>query len=233
MVHYVKMTERFGHKLFNGRPMPPSATETLKITPPAEESSKRRQIMDGASKVFLTQGFDAASMGEIARQAGVSKGTLYVYFDSKERLFAAVVEDERRGQAEQLFSLDAEDHDVEPVLTRLGRAFVEFLCQPAAISPLRTVMSIADRMPEVGRSFYEAGPMCGVTRLKAYLDAQVEAGVLRIEDTEVAAAQFLDACQSTMFKPLIFNAGGPPTEERMAYVVGIAVRTFLSAYKAC
>src|SRR4029077_15894854 len=52
-----------------------------------EESAKRRQIMEGAREVFLAQGFDAATMGEIARKAGVSKGTLYVYFDSKERLF--------------------------------------------------------------------------------------------------------------------------------------------------
>lgn len=210
--------------------MTASAAEALKA--PAEEGSKRRQIIEGARKAFLAQGFDAASMGEIARQAGVSKGTLYVYFTSKERLFEAVVEDERRGQAEQVFSLDADDHDVGAVLSRLGKAFVEFLCQPSSISPLRTVMSIAERMPEVGRSFYEAGPMCGVTRLAAYLDAQVAAGVLEVEDTEVAAAQFLDACQSTMFKPLIFNAGGPPTEARIEHVVGIAVRTFLAAYKA-
>jgi AcrR family transcriptional regulator len=206
--------------------------EAAAIETPPEESAKRRQIIDGARAVFLTQGFDAASMGEIARQAGVSKGTLYVYFTSKERLFGAVVEDERSGQAEQLFSLDATDHDVDAVLTRLGKAFVEFLCQPEGISPLRTVMAIADRMPEVGRSFYEAGPMCGVARLGAYLDAQIEAGVLKIEDTEVAAAQFLESCLATMFKPLIFNAGGPPTEARIRHVVGIAVRTFLAAYKA-
>ena len=41
-----------------------------------EESAKRRQIMEGAREVFLAQGFDAASMGEIARKAGVSKGRL-------------------------------------------------------------------------------------------------------------------------------------------------------------
>jgi len=41
---------------------------------------KRRQIIDGACRVFLERGFDAASMGEIAREAHVSKGTLYVYF---------------------------------------------------------------------------------------------------------------------------------------------------------
>ena len=206
-----------------------SAREAAKT--PAEEGSKRRQIIEGARKLFLAQGFDAASMGEIARQAGVSKGTLYVYFDSKERLFEAVVEDERSGQAEQVFRLDADDHDVEAVLNRLGKAFVEFLCQPSGISPLRTVMAIAERMPEVGRSFYEAGPMCGMARLGAYLDAQVDARVLTIEDTEVAAAQFLDSCQSTMFKPLLFNAGAAPSEERVAYVVGIAVRTFLAAYQ--
>jgi len=59
----------------------------------------------------------------------------------------------------------------------------------------------------------------------------VAAGVLNVDDTEVAAAQFLDSCQSTMFKPLIFNAGGPPTAARIDHVVGIAVRTFLAAYK--
>jgi AcrR family transcriptional regulator len=50
--------------------------------PDRQDGTKRRQIMDGAREVFLAQGFDGASMGEIARQAGVSKGTLYVYFDS-------------------------------------------------------------------------------------------------------------------------------------------------------
>ncbi len=206
-----------------------SAREAAKT--PAEEGSKRRQIIEGARKLFLAQGFDAASMGEIARQAGVSKGTLYVYFDSKERLFEAVVEDERRGQAEQVFSLDSADHDVGAVLTRLGADFARFLCMPSAISPLRTVMAIADRMPDVGRKFYESGPQFGTSRLASYLKDQVAAGVLTIDDTEVAAAQFLDSCQSTMLKPLLFNAGGAPSEERIAYVVGIAVRTFLAAYK--
>jgi AcrR family transcriptional regulator len=171
-------------------------------------------------------------MGEIARRAGVSKGTLYVYFDSKERLFEAIVEDERRGQAEQVFSLDSADHDVGAVLTRLGKDFAHFLCQPSAISPLRTVIAIADRMPDVGRKFYEAGPEFGTSRLASYLEDQVKAGVLVVDDCVIAAAQFLDACQSTLFKPLLFNAGEAPTEARVKHVVGIAVRTFLAAYKA-
>jgi AcrR family transcriptional regulator len=199
-------------------------------TPPAEQSAKRHQIIEGARALFLAQGFDAASMEAIARKAGVSKGTLYVYFDSKEQLFEAIVEDERGAQAEQIFSLDAANHDVAGVLTCLGTAYARFLCRPEKARALRTVIAIADRMPELGRKFYEFGPKCGIERLAAYLTAQCEAGVLAIDDCELAAAQFLDSCQSTMFKPVMF-AGVAPTEERIEHVIATAVRTFLKAYK--
>jgi AcrR family transcriptional regulator len=195
------------------------------------ESAKRRQIMDGARAMFLAQGFDAASMGEIARQAGVSKGTLYVYFDSKEKLFQAIVEEECQAQAEQVFALDSNDHNVEAVLLRLGKDFVRFLCSPTRVSPLRTVISIADRMPELGKRFYETGPAYGIARVARYLEDQVAVGILAIDDCELAAAQFLDSCQSTTFKPLMFNAAGPPTEQRIEYVTTRAVRTFLAAYR--
>lgn len=196
-----------------------------------DDSAKRRQIIEGARKVFLEQGFDAASMGEIARTAGVSKGTLYVYFENKLELFQAIVHHECFAQAESLFDLDPNDHDVEAVLTRLGTGFIAALCQPGRASSVRTVIAIADRMPEVGRQFYESGPAVGIGKVAAYLKAQVEAGVLAIEDCELAAAQFLDACQSTIFKPLVFNFTEPPKPERIAYVVGIAVRVFLAAYR--
>jgi AcrR family transcriptional regulator len=89
--------------------------------------------------------------GEIAPKARVPKGTLYVYFDSKERLFEAIAHEECGVQTEAVFSLDPADHDVESVLTRVGCSFVKFLCCPGAMSPLRTVIAISDRMPEIGR----------------------------------------------------------------------------------
>ena len=86
-----------------------SETATLErasAAPADDESAKRRQIVDGARAVFLAQGFDAASMNDIARAAGVSKGTLYVYFKNKEELFEAIVEQECEAQAEGIFDLD-------------------------------------------------------------------------------------------------------------------------------
>jgi AcrR family transcriptional regulator len=197
-----------------------------------EDSVKRRQIIDGAQKVFMAQGFDAASMGEIARVAGVSKGTLYVYFKDKEELFDAIVGMECRAHAEAIFSFDAHDHDVAAVLTRLGVAYAKFLCRPGGAAPLRAVVAIAERMPEMGQRFYETGPARGIAQLAAYLEAQVAAGALEVEDCEVAAAQFIDTCQSTLFKPMLFNFGTPPSNERVEHVVKIAVRTFMAAYAA-
>ncbi len=83
-----------------------------------EDSSKRRQILDGARKVFMDLGFDGASMNEIARAAGVSKGTLYVYFTDKSRLFEAMVEEEALEKSRIAFNLDPA-RDVEATLRRV------------------------------------------------------------------------------------------------------------------
>src|SRR3984885_11066633 len=107
----------------------------------AEDSAKRRQIVEGARSIFLAQGFDAASMNDIARAAGVSKGTLYVYFDNKEQLFQAIVQEECLFHAETTFAFDPANHDVEGILTRIGVAYVEFLFQPEKAPALRTVVA--------------------------------------------------------------------------------------------
>jgi AcrR family transcriptional regulator len=196
-----------------------------------EDSAKRRQIIEGARTIFRVLGFDAASMGEIAKAAGVSKGTLYVYFKDKDELFQAIVEKECVFQAEGVFDFDVNDPDIAGALTRMGIAYVRVLCVPERLSTLRTVMAIADRKPNAGRTFYEAGPAAGLAKVRAYLEAQVGAGRLVIADCEVAAAQFVESCHATLLKPMMFNFAPPPSLERIEHVVTIAVKTFMAAYE--
>jgi AcrR family transcriptional regulator len=213
-------------------------TTTLEIDPanradaregPGTSSAKRRQILDGARQVFLAQGFDGASMGEIARVARVSKGTLYVYFDSKEALFEALIVEERRSLAEVLFQLDAEDPDPRSVLRRLGLSFLQVMVRPEHIASIRMVIGAAEKFPRFGRSFYEAGPLEGARRLKAYLDTQVEVGRLRIGDTHLGANQFLDLCQSGILRRVLL-ASEVPTADEMAHTVDAAIHVFFAAY---
>jgi AcrR family transcriptional regulator len=196
-----------------------------------EDSAKRRQILAGASKVFMDFGFDGASMGEIARAAGVSKGTLYVYFADKSRLFEAIVEQEMLDQQKTAFNFEPE-RDVDTTLREFGQAYIELLCRPGGGSAIRTVMAIAERMPEVGRRYYEHVLENTIDRLASYLQAHVQAKELVIPDCGFAASQFMLMCQASLFLPFIFQAAPPPSPERISQVVDSATRMFLAEYRA-
>ena len=197
-----------------------------------EDTSKRRQILDGARKVFMDLGFDGASMGEIARAAGVSKGTLYVYFADKSRLFEAIVEEETLEQGKIAFNFDPE-RDVATTLREFGQAYIA-----AAVPAGRRIGDPhrdGDRRADAGgRPPLSTSSVLEKTinRLAAYLEAHVQAGELAIDDCQLAASQFMQMCQASLFLPFIFQAAPPPSPERIAEVVDSATRMFLAAYRA-
>jgi AcrR family transcriptional regulator len=195
-----------------------------------EDSSKRRQILDGARKVFLDLGFDGASMGEIARAAGVSKGTLYVYFADKCRLFESIVEEEKIAQSKSAVNFDP-GRDVDTTLPEFGRAYISVLCRPGGGSAIRTVMAIAERMPEVGSRFYTNVIAMTVDRFATYLEARARLGELVIDDYQLAAWQFMQMCQATLFQAFIFQAKPSPSPDQIAKVVDSATRVFFAAYR--
>lgn len=176
-------------------------------------------------------GFDGASMGKIAHAAGVSKGTLYVYFADKNHLFEAIVEQEMLDHQKSDFDFDPE-RDVGTTLQEFGQTYIEVLCRPGGGSAIRTVMAIAERMPEVGQRYYEHRLEKTVNRLASYLEAHVQSKELAIEECQLAASQFMQMCQASLFLPFIFQAAPPPSTERIAHVVGSATRMFLAAYQA-
>lgn len=194
------------------------------------DTAKRRQIMDGARRVFMRDGFDGASMGDIVVAAGVSKATVYAYFESKEKLFETLIFEERRTQAEQLFALDPDDHDARAALTRLGTSFMTLMTRPDTVQLTRVVIAAAVKFPRIGRAFYEAGPEYGKQRLKAYLEAQVLAGVLDIADLELAAVQFLDLCKSGITVPMLLGVLSAAPKPVYLPTVESAVAVFLAAY---
>jgi AcrR family transcriptional regulator len=196
-----------------------------------EDSSKRRQILDGARKVFMDLGFDGASMGEIARAAQVSKGTLYVYFADKCALFEAILEQEAFQHGQVAFNFDPA-RDVETTLKDFGRAYNRLLCRPGGGSAIRTVMAIAERMPDLGRRYYARVLDKSINRLSDYLNTHVASGDLAIDDCDLAASQFMELCKASLFLPFVFQAAPAPSEERMSEVVDSATRMFLAAYRA-
>jgi AcrR family transcriptional regulator len=168
-------------------------------------------------------------MGEIARAAGVSKGTLYVYFADKCRLFEAIVEEEVHERRQLAFYFDPAC-DIETTLRRFGEVYIGILCRPRGGSAARMVFAIAERMPEIGRRYYELVVQKTVNCLAEYLDGRVKQRELVIDDCQLAAMQFMLMCQASLFLPFIYQAAPAPSQERITRVVNDAVRTFLAAH---
>ena len=210
----------------------------LKETAPAEtareapilDTAKRQQLMEGARRVFLEHGFDGASVGDIVRSAGISKGTLYAYFPSKEKLFETLVFEDKRKQAEAACVIDESDEDVARVLTKLGTGLVDMLSKPENVAFVRIVIGASGKFPEIGRALYEAGPGYGVARLGQYLRKMTEKGVLNVPHPERAARQFLAMCKSGCHVELLLACAAPPDPRQVSETVESAVAVFLKAY---
>ena len=197
----------------------------------AEESDKRRAILDGARSVFRSEGFAGASMGRIAQVAGVSKGTLYVYFENKEALFRDLVIADKAEAAERICNDLSDGADLAESLQGIGERFVRMMVEPDHIQLLRMVIGAAEKFPEVGHAFYEAGPANGIARLAAYLQRQEAAGRLDLKgEPELAAAHFLNLAQGNLAKKILFGVMETPESAEISRTVSSAVRLFLRAY---
>jgi AcrR family transcriptional regulator len=207
-----------------------AAPQDTRGVTPIFDTAKRQQLMGGARRVFLEHGFNGASVGDIVRAAGVSKGTLYAYFPSKEKLFESMIFEDRRKQAEAICEFDEADENVARVLTKLGTSLMEAMSTPETIAFVRTVIGAVSKFPEVGRVFYEAGPGYGVARLAAYLRRMTDKGLLHISNAECAAQQFLDLCRGGCYAQLMFGYAEGPSPEVIASNVESAVSVFMKVY---
>ena len=141
-----------------------------------EDCSKRRQILDGARKVFMDLGFDGASMGEIARAGRRLQGHALRLLRRQE----PAVRGHRRGRSARTgqgrLQFRSRRATSRPRCANSARPISSWLCRPGGGSAIRTVMAIAERMPEVGRRFYENVLEKTINRLADYLEAHVAAG---------------------------------------------------------
>ncbi len=196
-----------------------------------EDPAKREQILAGAKRIFMQKGFDATSMNEVTREAGVSKGTIYVYFTNKEELFAALISSERDRILKLGRSMLEKSRPLEEALCEYGVAMVTGITSEYTIRAMRSVIGVFDRMPKLARTFFEATPDNGLTVLKAYLDWQVQAGRLQIDDTECAGHQFFALCTGGIFKQRLFGKiETQPSPEYIRDLVTRAVEAFLRIY---
>lgn len=193
---------------------------------------KFQQVLDGARQVFMADGFEGASVDDIAKAAGVSKATLYSYFPDKRLLFSEVASIECRLMADRALELIDETAPPQEVLTVAAGQIVQFLLSDFAQQCFRICVAERERFPELGRTFYASGPEMGRARLTEYMQGAVERGELQIDDLDMAAEQFSELCKARLWARAVFGIQTKFSEEEMANVVDNAVATFMARYGA-
>jgi AcrR family transcriptional regulator len=191
----------------------------------------RNRILATAASVFLEQGYERASMSEIAARNGGSKATLYGYFRSKQELFLAVAFAEGEKQVGPAFAnLESGVEDVRDSLLRVGEKLIAFLITPGAIAAHRMVISEAGRS-DIGRHFYTKGRGRGIAMLAKFLEAACAAGKIRKANFAAAAMQLVALIESERMAPALFAIeGAPPSRRQIRQSTERAVDVFLAAY---
>ena len=192
-------------------------------------SPKHQHILDAARALFMADGYGKVSMEAIAKQAQVSKATLYAYFPSKDRLFATIVGDACRTNAMDESSFPETVTDMRAALFQIGERLLRFLLLPTTMAIYRVVVGESTRFPELGEAFMTAGPQAFCDRFATWLTLQSAAGLLSIPDAPAAAEQF-----AAMLRPLRFLRAtlgqAPPEIDDVPTIVNNATETFLHRY---
>ncbi len=203
------------------------------ITAVQTETRKGRkydQVLEGARTVFLRDGFDGASVDDIAREAGVSKATLYSYFPDKRLLFMAVAQLECRRQADEAEAVIDTSAPVVQVLTEAATRITGFVLSDFGQRVFRICVAESDRFPGLGQEFYQSGPLLIRERLSEHLRCSIARGELAIDDVTLAADQFIQLCKADLHERMIFGMADSCTTADRTRIIDSAVAMFMARY---
>ena len=197
----------------------------------APVSGKAESILAAATRTFLADGFGAVSMDTIAREAGVSKATVYSHFTGKEELFGAMVGRVCERHFETFSARELDPTDVRTSLTTLGRRFLDLVLSPDAIAVHRIIVAEVSRFPALGEVFWRAGPERTLGQIEAFLRRAVAAGSLEIAQPRVAAEQFVGLIRGENHLRHLLRLGPESDKSDIGDAVRVGVETFIRAFR--
>ncbi|GBQ31178.1 TetR/AcrR family transcriptional regulator [Gluconacetobacter azotocaptans] len=198
---------------------------------PGASAAKRQQILEGAARIFAAHGYEGASMSQIARDAGVSKGTLYNYFDSKATLFSAFVQQSACQNLPRLFEPIGEKRTPEETLVGIATAMIRLTVSPVPLMLHRIIVSEAAAFPHLAETFWQNGPQKAIDIFAGWLAERTREGVLDVPDPVLAAELFYALCQTriTGRKRLQLPVDSDPAH--IEAIARLAVRVFLNSFQ--
>ena len=197
--------------------------------------SKRTAIERAAITLFLRDGFARTSVDAVAREAGVSKRTVYDYYGDKQTLFLDVLTRTQAAYQAQFGelldrTLPADTPDLEAALVAFGRAFSSGVAQaPDRSAIVRLIVAEAAHFPDLLDRLRGVGPQ--QEALAERLAGFAARGLLDVPDP-VEAAAYLGVLVTARANNRTLYGTLPIPDDELAELVASGVRVFLRAYRA-
>jgi len=162
-----------------------------------QPDARPEQILEAAFRVFGSRGLHQATLDDVARAAGITKGTIYLYFPSKAALFTAMLKTRVNAIMPPLeLPLNRRDRRETRVrLLDLARRLYRFFRTPAFLAMYRSVVSEAFLFPEAAATLYREGILPANQRLAALIRRGIATGEFRDVDPLIAARAFVGMFQ--------------------------------------
>ena len=195
-------------------------------------ANRRDALLKAAATEFLEKGYVATSIDAIIERSGGSKRNIYNEFGNKEGLFASIVSENAERILSALLIDEIEGRDLCETLTVFGTRLMDGYMSPALIGAYRTVVTEADRFPDLVRSFYEQGPGRATARLAEVLEEARARGEIHTDDCARAAGHFVGMVRDNLHLQVVLGLRPPPSEEETRQAVASAVEVFLHGVRA-
>lgn len=173
-----------------------------------------REICAAALEVFAERGFAAARLEEIARRAGVSKGTLYLYFKDKEDLFRAVVRDTVAPNIAMMRqAVEAADLPFEAVVRLLLPRFAELAGAVPIGAVAKIVIGESRNFPELAKTYYDLIVSQAVALMTGLIEKAQTNGEVRPGDPRIHAMSLVGPMiMGLLWRETLEPAGGAPVD---------------------
>jgi len=191
----------------------------------ARGERRREAILKAASHLFITKGYHKTTLSDIIGEAGGSRETIYSMFNGKIGLFGEIISRWGDESAEFVLEPSSQERTPREFLTALGFRLLNIWQSPQGREIHRTVLSEGMTSPEVLNTWYEGGSKKVLGALSQYIESQIEADKLDVDDAMVFAKQFQFLLYGEIASPLMEGDQTPiDTEAAVKRTVDLLLR---------
>jgi AcrR family transcriptional regulator len=147
----------------------------------ARAAERREAIIEAALDEFVARGFAATRLDDVAKRAGVAKGTIYLHFEDKEALFQELIRTSLVPLISRLAVPPPAGGSVRDALENFARTFVQEVIATRRGDIVRLILAEGARFPSITDFYYREVVSRGMAGMRALIDLGIKSGEIREE----------------------------------------------------